>query len=476
MWNKLFGRFRNSKDEVSNVDHPVHSAAKSDLQQLDALLEQNPSLRDQPGWYGRQPLHVAAEAGKFDSVDLLLKRGANPNAREQLHQQTPLHFAVNSDDFECIERLLDAGANVNAKDSRGETPVFYCKSLRVIELLKTCEADLDVISKRGQYPFEYCAAYIQSVEIMQFWIEHGIEINHVPDFGWPALNAITGMTYGPEGSPDRKNDIRLLNLLLEHGANPSLCDKAGDPPLYAACLNWHTHLVERLLESGASPNQQNRSGDTPLHAAVFRGTEEAVQYLMDYSADVNIPNLHRQTPYDVSVDQLEIHALLAPHHEPQQVHVPSQDEVVQRLKAIPKFHDVELKGCSETEINQLESQLGAEFPQSYRSFLAIFGKGAGEFMLSDRWRFRFDQVSEIAHDDEYSEYCDLPANYFVFAERDGYTWAFFIANGESDDPPVFLFDDGEDRQYKQIGRSLWEFIESLVIDYEIWYGSQSGDD
>src|ERR1019366_6355876 len=96
------------------------------------------------------------------------------------------------------------------------------------------------------------------------------------------------------------------------------------------------------------------------------------------------------------------------------------------------------------------------------------GKGAGEFMVSDRWRFRFDDLCELARRGEYAEYCDLPDEYFVFAERDGYTWVFFVADGTSEHPPVYLFDDGEQRSYKQIARSVWEFVESLVIDYELW--------
>lgn len=454
-----------------NEDHPIHAAAKADVGQLSAFLDRKPALRDQPGWFGRQPLHVAAEAGLYDCVDLLLKRGANPNAQEHLHQQSPLHFAVRSDSLECVDRLLNAGADVNAADSRGETPIFYCKSRKVIERLEAHGAHLSVISNRGQYPFQYCAAYVRSVEVLQFWIEHGIEINHVPQFGWPALNAVTGMTYGPESSPNKENDIKLLELLLDHGANVSLCDKAGNPPLYDACVNWHTHLVKRLLKAGADPNQQNRAGDTALHAAVFRGTQQAVLLLLEYGADVNIPNRHHQTPYDISQDKPEIRAFLAPHHRAKTYPVPSADQVIQRLLAIPHFHGVELKGCSESEIDRLEQRARVRLPRAYRDFLALLGKGAGEFMLSDHWQFRLDEVAEIAHHDGYADYCDLPDNYFVFAERNGCAWAFFVADGTSDDPPVFLFTDGEDRRYQQVGRSVWEFIESLVIDYEIWYGS-----
>ena len=73
----------------------------------------------------------------------------------------------------------------------------------------------------------------------------------------------------------------------------------------------------------------------------------------------------------------------------------------------------------------------------------------------------------------YKDFCDLPDDYFVFGERDGYYWVFFIADGVDDDPPVFSFTDGEDLSYEQIARSVWEFIESLVIDYELWSESDA---
>lgn len=94
-------------------------------------------------------------------------------------------------------------------------------------------------------------------------------------------------------------------------------------------------------------------------------------------------------------------------------------------------------------------------------------------MISDHWRFQIGDVPDLARSDEYTEFCDLPDDYFVFAERNGYWWVFFIADGTSDDPPVFGFSDGEGRTYEQVARSVWEFVESLVIDYEYWFGEKA---
>jgi ankyrin repeat protein len=297
MWNRLLGG--SSDDPPSNEDKPVHLAAREGVEALQTSLSRKPSLRDEPGWFSRHPIHVAAEAGKLGCVNLLLTLGASPNVREGLHQQTPLHFAVGSDSNECVERLLKAGGDVNAADNRGETPVFYAKSRSVIQTLADAGADLGVISGRGQYPFQYCAAYIRSVEVMKFWIEQGVDLNHVPEFGWPALNAVCCMAYSPKEKPDHDRDVELVELLVANGADVSLRGRDGETALYDACINWHYRLAERLLIAGANPNQTCRAGDTPLHAAVFRQDEPLIRLLLESGADVNIENRHRKTPFDI---------------------------------------------------------------------------------------------------------------------------------------------------------------------------------
>jgi ankyrin repeat protein len=453
---------------MAGSDQPIHKAAQESAAKLQALLDREPSLRDQPGWFSRHPIHVAAEGGHFDCVDLLLQRGASPNARDGLHQWTPLHNAVSADSFECVESLLQAGADPNAADTRGETPIFYTKSLRIIQRLEAAGANLGMISGRGQYPFQYCAAYVRSLEVMRFWLAHGVPINHVPDFGWPALNAVCTRFYGSNESLDYPRDIEIMQLLLAHGADINLQDKEGNTALYACCMNGAVPLAEFLLRAGANPNVVNRAGDTALHAAVFRENEELVRALLQHGADVNIANRQHDTPYDISKEGSPIRDLLTSLHQPREAPVPTAEDVIYRLKNIPAFRQVKLRGCTATEIQRLEEHFQVRLPASYREFLGRMGKGAGSFMASDRWRFQFDDLFELARSDDYAEYCDLPANYFVFAERNGCAWVFFIADGTSEDPPVYLFDDGEDRSYKQIARSIWEFIESLVIDYELW--------
>ena len=69
---------------------------------------------------GRTLLRYYAARGDMETVRLLLKYGADVNARDS-RDRSPLHYAVETDDKVVVE-LIKAGADVNARDGDGRTP------------------------------------------------------------------------------------------------------------------------------------------------------------------------------------------------------------------------------------------------------------------------------------------------------------------------------------------------------------------
>jgi ankyrin repeat protein len=66
-------------------------------------------------------IHAAAAVRNHAMVKLLLERGANPNARQQL-EYTPMHTAASRGDIEMANILLAHGAERNPRGADGKTP------------------------------------------------------------------------------------------------------------------------------------------------------------------------------------------------------------------------------------------------------------------------------------------------------------------------------------------------------------------
>ena len=134
----------------------AEASALGDLERVQSLLTEDPSLRDARSDDGfpalglaiffRQPhvarflieqgadvnaaaenaqrvapLHAAAAVRDRETTELLLAHGADPNAKQQL-DYTPLHGAASRGDMELAKVLLAHGAEREARGSDGKTP------------------------------------------------------------------------------------------------------------------------------------------------------------------------------------------------------------------------------------------------------------------------------------------------------------------------------------------------------------------
>lgn len=107
------------------------------------------------------------------------------------------------------------------------------------------------------------------------------------------------------------------------------------------------------------------------------------------------------------------------------------------------------------------------------------GRGAGDFLADDHFRcfletFEWEEKI-IAHrkrclggnidperlPERLPEGLELPENHFVFAQRNGYFWLYFIADGTDDDPPIYSYMEDAESHMKKFD-SFWGFIEEMV--------------
>jgi ankyrin repeat protein len=67
------------------------------------------------------PLHIAAGRGYRTIVELLLRHGADPNAKDR-NGNTPLHYVAHSYMSDLVCLLLSHGADPAQKNAQGKTP------------------------------------------------------------------------------------------------------------------------------------------------------------------------------------------------------------------------------------------------------------------------------------------------------------------------------------------------------------------
>src|SRR5258708_4440408 len=124
----------------------------------------------------------------------------------------------------------------------------------------------------------------------------------------------------------------------------------------------------------------------------------------------------------------------------------------------------EVAGCTEGEIEELESAVGAKLPQVYREFLSRMGRSAGQLFLGtdiffEHLRRGLTKGANLllARDGK----PPLPKKAFVFGMHQGYQFTFFLL-GENEDPTVEGYLEKDD--FSRVAGSFSEFLTQAVED------------
>ena len=230
---------------------------------------------------------VVGDQGSYkDTLPFLLSKGADLSITSLEYRWTPLHAAAEAGNEEVIKLLLKSGANCNAKDKRQFTPqlvALECNNLQAARLLKNrtnelkTEADfdddadrnvknegasLDETTKYGDKierlgpPLHSCAK-AGDVWMVRKLLDDGAHVDiRLENGSTPAMKAARG------------GSCEVLDLLKERGAEMTAKDIAGGGALHHAAIKGQTIVIPGLLACGLSLLEADADNRTPLHLAV----------------------------------------------------------------------------------------------------------------------------------------------------------------------------------------------------------------
>lgn len=93
-----------------------------------------------------------------------------------------------------------------------------------------------------------------------------------------------------------EDEAAVRRLLEEDPALVNVADERDCTPLHFAVRVGRADLVDLVLEHGADPNALDMDGDSPLTWAALYGLEEMAILLLEYGVDVDLPNNYGRGP------------------------------------------------------------------------------------------------------------------------------------------------------------------------------------
>ncbi|RYZ88192.1 MAG: ankyrin repeat domain-containing protein [Proteobacteria bacterium] len=270
-------------------------------------------LRDEDGYTG---LHMMATYNDLSEAEALLAAGADVNAVSSIHG-TPLNLAAKVTQTEMVDLLLSRGANPNARDRSAFTPLIdvlwqnnpegegidLVAQNAILDSLIRYNADLDLPNEWGDYPL--CISMFKT-DYRRKFIAAGANLN------------LQVLPYGTKRVPKRLSAVSLTRPslscathytesrtsgevaeavadLVAAGAKVDARGPSANTPLMSAVGNNHLEAVELLLKAGANANAKNNYGQNALMIAVLRSVNPKIVEALIARTDLTETDIYHRT-------------------------------------------------------------------------------------------------------------------------------------------------------------------------------------
>lgn len=236
---------------------------------------------------GKLSMILALKHDRVDVVNFLLNSGISPGMKIVATGETryPLHYAALKGSSKMTELLIAKGADANVKGLLIDAIIGGNPD--VIQIL--LQAGTNPNQDSGYRSPLMWAVQKRNTKIVNMLLDHGANINFINSQDMTALDMARDQQYG-----------EIVQLLLSRGAREKVSSAQRERALFSAIEEKDINKTELLLNKGADVDCLNDLHQTPLIRALIYKNHEAAKLLLKHGAKVDTRDVNGNDALDIA--------------------------------------------------------------------------------------------------------------------------------------------------------------------------------